>query len=116
MLVIRGGLGVRCGVAPQYKSAQTYEPAINSNTGVRDAVARNASTGEPAGHLEETLNLGLEAIEERLDDFGLVGVGKLANDQRFSAGRRGATRRGRPRAHCEPMLSRLAQQPAIAGP
>src|SRR5208337_5472797 len=42
--------------------------------------------GRAGGHVEETLNLGGEAIEEGLDDFGLVGVGKLADYQRFSTG------------------------------
>ena len=34
---------------PQIKISRTYAPAISSKTGVRDAVARNASAGEPAG-------------------------------------------------------------------
>src|SRR5712692_10357277 len=35
------------------------------------------------GHVEEALDLGSEAVQERLDDFGLVSVGKFANLERF---------------------------------
>src|SRR6266850_6211885 len=33
--------------------------------------------------LEEALDLGSEAVEERLDDLGLVGVGELADSERL---------------------------------
>src|ERR1700722_7901579 len=35
------------------------------------------------GDVEETLNLRLEAIEEGLDHFGLVGVGEFTHHQGF---------------------------------
>ncbi len=42
--------------------------------------------GRAGGHLEETLDLRGELIEEGLDHFGLVGVGNLADHQGFGAG------------------------------
>ena len=42
--------------------------------------------GRAGGYVEETLDLRLEAIEKRLDHFGLIAIGKLADGERFSAG------------------------------
>src|SRR5271165_1021254 len=42
--------------------------------------------GRAGGHVEETLDLRRELIEEGLDDFGLVGVGKLADHEGFRRG------------------------------
>ena len=42
--------------------------------------------GRAGGHVEETLDLRGEAIDEGLDDFGFVGVGNLADHQGFRGG------------------------------
>src|ERR1700687_2243203 len=39
----------------------------------------------PGLNVEAALDLGSEAVEERLDDFGLVGVGEFADSQRLGS-------------------------------
>ena len=49
-------------------------------------MARNASAGEPAGTSKKRWTCEAKLIDEGLDDFGLVGVGNLADHQGFRRG------------------------------
>src|ERR1035437_7088468 len=77
----------------------------------RDGAKRGG--GRAGGHVEETLNLGGEAIEERFDNLGLVGFGRLANRQRRGTGaasQHDATGRARIAGPCS--LAASSNQPS----